>query len=107
MSPRLDRFPDDLVRMAQFSKAIGHPARLDLLHVLAAKGPSPLGDLVTQIPLAASTVTQHLVLLERSGLVHVGRGAREYVVDREALEENGQALSDFFGPLVAPQAGLR
>ncbi len=102
MTPRLERFPDDLVRMAQFSKAIGHPARLDLLHVLSEWGPSPLGDLVTRIPLAAATVTQHLVLLEKGGLVHAGRGVREYAVDREAVRENGRALADFLGPLVHP-----
>ena len=101
MTPRLERFPDDLVRMAQFSKAIGHPARLDLLHVLSEWGPSLGGPRHPDPPRRGHGDPAPRPARE-GGLVHAGRGVEEYAVNREAVRENGRALADFLGPLVHP-----
>lgn len=55
--------------LAAFAKAIGHPARVRLLKILA--GGVCLGsDLVDQIGLAQSTVSEHLRVLRTAGLIH-------------------------------------
>ena len=55
--------------LAAYTKAIGHPARVRLLKVLASGG--CLGsDLVKQLNLAQSTVSEHLRILKQAGLVH-------------------------------------
>lgn len=95
MTPRFDRFPDDLVSVARFSRAIGHPARLELIKMLAEAGSAPLNDLARPIPLAPATVTQHVVSLEKYGLVHAGRGRGEFVLDAHALRTNGDALAAY------------
>lgn len=99
MTPRFDRFPDDLVVLARFSRAIGHPARLDLLQMLAEAGPAPINDLAKRVPLATATVTQHLVSLEKHGLVRARRARREFALDGRALRENRDALTAYLDAL--------
>jgi DNA-binding transcriptional ArsR family regulator len=55
--------------LAGFFKALSHPVRVHLFRVLLKKGPSSCGDLVASVPLAQSTVSQHLGKLKASGLV--------------------------------------
>ncbi|WP_425088004.1 ArsR/SmtB family transcription factor [Stappia sp.] len=50
-------------------KALGHPARLEILQALAACDTACCGDLVKRLPLAQSTVSQHLAVLRAAGLV--------------------------------------
>lgn len=50
-------------------KALGHPARLEILHVLAARGTCICGEVVDVLPLAQSTVSQHLKVLMEAGFV--------------------------------------
>lgn len=58
------------VKLAKLCKALGHPARVLILrHVLTHRG-ATCGDIVAQLPLAQSTVSQHLRVLCEAGLVH-------------------------------------
>ena len=55
--------------LANYAKAMGHPARVRLLKILASGG--CLGsDLVSQLGLAQSTVSEHLRILRQAGLIH-------------------------------------
>ncbi len=59
----------DEKELAAYAKAIGHPARVRLLKILAGGG--CLGsDLVAQVGLAQSTVSEHLRVLKQAGLIH-------------------------------------
>jgi ArsR family transcriptional regulator len=61
---------DTGVRLASLCKALGHPARLAILRYLAARrGTCTCGDIVDQLPLAQSTVSQHLKVLKDAGLI--------------------------------------
>ncbi|CAM3821207.1 ArsR/SmtB family transcription factor [Parendozoicomonas haliclonae] len=68
----LDELSFDLAaekELAYYAKALAHPARIRLLTVLAAGG--CLGsDLVEQLGLAQSTVSEHLRILREAGFVH-------------------------------------
>ncbi len=55
--------------MAVFAKAIGHPARVQILRLLIRKNACICGDIVEELPLAQSTVSQHLKVLKEAGLV--------------------------------------
>jgi ArsR family transcriptional regulator, arsenate/arsenite/antimonite-responsive transcriptional repressor len=55
--------------LAAFAKAIGHPARVQILRILARKNECICGDLVGELPLAQSTVSQHLKVLKEAGLI--------------------------------------
>jgi ArsR family transcriptional regulator len=55
--------------LALLCKALGHPARVRLLKHLIDYGTCFFGDLSEIVPLAASTVSQHITVLKEAGLV--------------------------------------
>ncbi len=60
---------EQLEQLALFCKALAHPARLQILRFLAQVDTCFCGDIVKQLPLAQSTVSQHLKILKEAGLV--------------------------------------
>lgn len=55
--------------LATFAKAISHPARIAILKVLARCNECICGEIVEVLPLAQSTVSQHLKELQKAGLI--------------------------------------
>ncbi len=55
--------------LASLSKALGHPARVKILRILVRRNASVCGDIVEELPLAQSTVSQHLKVLKDAGLI--------------------------------------
>ena len=55
--------------LALFAKALGHPARVLILRLLVRKEACICGDIVDELPLAQSTVSQHLKVLKQAGLI--------------------------------------
>lgn len=51
------------------AKAIGHPARIKILRYLAHKNACICGDIVDELGLAQSTVSQHLKVLKDAGII--------------------------------------
>lgn len=55
--------------LAELSRALGHPARVKILRLLASRNSCVCGELVDELPLAQSTVSQHLKVLKDAGLI--------------------------------------
>ena len=55
--------------LATLAKALGHPARVKIVRILIQKNACICGDIVGELPLAQSTVSQHLKVLKEAGLV--------------------------------------
>jgi ArsR family transcriptional regulator len=55
--------------LATLAKAVGHPARVQILRLLVRREACICGDIVDELPLAQSTVSQHLKVLKDAGLV--------------------------------------
>ena len=55
--------------LARLSKAVGHPARVAILRLLVRREACICGDIVDELPLAQSTVSQHLKILKEAGLI--------------------------------------
>ena len=55
--------------LALLAKAVGHPARVQILRLLARRTTCVCGDIVDELPLAQSTVSQHLKVLKDAGLI--------------------------------------
>ena len=73
--------------LAALAKAIGHPARVRILRILVRRESCICGEIVEELPLAQSTVSQHLKILKDAGLI---RGEIDgprvcYCVDAHAL----------------------
>ncbi len=62
--------PDADEELAALAKAVGHPARVQILRLLAVRSSCVCGDIVDELPLAQSTVSQHLKVLKEAGLIH-------------------------------------
>ena len=61
-----DRTADDFAKLAW---AIAHPARIQIVRLLIGREACVCGEIVDQLPLAQSTVSQHLKILKESGLI--------------------------------------
>ncbi len=62
-----DNDPDEA--LARMAKALGHPARIRILRILAQREGCVCGDLVEALPLAQSTVSEHLRVVKEAGFV--------------------------------------
>jgi len=56
-------------KLAQYAKALAHPARIAILQLLLRKQTCICGDIVEELPLSQSTVSQHLKELKSAGLI--------------------------------------
>src|SRR5215831_11351003 len=56
-------------KLAKYAKALAHPARVAILKFLAKQNSCMCGDIVEELPLSQSTVSQHLRELKEAGLI--------------------------------------
>lgn len=86
-------------QLARWAKALSHPARVAILNVLMRRQACICGDIVDELPLSQSTVSQHLKELKEAGLIKGDvDGPRVcYCIDEKAWARAQQALGDFFG----------
>lgn len=94
--PELDLTEDDLDEdeLARYAKALGHPARVAILRILMTRETCVCGEIVEELPLAQSTVSQHLKQLKEAGLI---RGEIDgprvcYCVEPSAMKRFGALL---------------
>lgn len=79
---------DDAEReLAELARAIGHPIRVRILRMLSSAASAGCGDLVSALPVAQSTVSQHLKVLREAGLVRgdVEGAGRSYCIDPRGM----------------------
>lgn len=94
-------FDEKQVKTAEFAKALGHPARIAILEILAQRDTCICGDITDQLPLAQSTVSQHLKALKSAGII-TGEidGVRTcYCLDEENIAELKAIMESFLNSL--------
>lgn len=94
MHDRLPLKPLEAAFLADACKALAHPARIRILEHLLEENRCICGRIVDIIPLAQSTVSQHLKVLKEAGLVKGEVEGRNtcYCADRQRLAR----FNDFF-----------
>ncbi len=92
-------FGEDEQQLAKFAKALAHPARIAILSELAKRQSCVCGEIVEVMPLAQSTVSQHLKELLAAGLIQgTVDGAKScYCINPEAIEQFEKMLGAFLG----------
>lgn len=85
-TPTVEIDVDDLARMC---KAISHPARLQLLRHLINYGECYFGSLADVLPLAPSTISNHVSILKEAGLIEGSSDMQRvcYCVNQERLQQ--------------------
>jgi ArsR family transcriptional regulator len=73
--------------LATLAKALGHPTRVRILRLLSERSACVTGDLVAQLPLAQSTVSEHLRILREAGLIQgeIEGPRTSYCIDRARI----------------------
>jgi DNA-binding transcriptional ArsR family regulator len=90
-------------KIAKYGKALAHPARIAILELLARKQSCICGDIVDELPLSQSTVSQHLKELKEAGLI---KGDIEgvkvcYCIDEKEWENAKTYLNNLFSAVVS------
>ncbi|WP_010664140.1 ArsR/SmtB family transcription factor [Marinilabilia salmonicolor] len=82
-------FDADLQDAALLYKALGHPARLQILGYLAETKVCITGDISEELPLSRTTVNQHLSELKKAGLIqgHVNGKHTNYCLNPEKVKK--------------------
>lgn len=98
-----DEFIQKEQDLAGFAKAMSHPARIAILKVLAQRNECICGEIVKMLPLAQSTVSQHLKELKTAGLVSgTIDGPRScYCINWKAFEKFNHEFNSLFTILKA------
>ncbi len=60
---------DEQKKIARYAKAMGHPIRMYVLELLSKQSCCYSGDLTDELPIAKSTLSQHLKELKEAGLI--------------------------------------
>lgn len=86
---------EEQVRIARIAKALAHPVRIAILQMLAAQSCCYHGDMSEVIPVAKSTLSQHLKELREAGLIQgeITLPTVKYCINRE----NWQIAKSLFG----------
>lgn len=93
-----EEFSVNDLSIAKYAKALSHPARVAILNLLVRKQACICGDIVDELPLAQSTVSQHLKVLKDAGLIKGEiEGARVcYCIDENEWKNAKNLFGDFF-----------
>lgn len=105
MLTKADCFDTDLASLAEKAKALSHPARLEIIRILARRTECICGEIVDDLPLAQASVSRHLKTLKEAGLVQgtVDGPSVCYCLNAEAVRALRTQFNDFFDAL-APLA---
>jgi ArsR family transcriptional regulator len=89
-------------RSSAIAKALGHPARIAILKLLSQRTTCFCGDITEVLPLAQSTVSQHLKALKSAGLI-TGEveGVRTcYCLNPDGIKELEATLTELSSELI-------
>jgi DNA-binding transcriptional ArsR family regulator len=90
-------FTDEQKRAARYAKAMGHPVRMFVLELLSKQACCYSGNLTDILPIAKSTLSQHLKELKEAGLI---QGETEpprikYCINKDNWKEAQNLFRDF------------
>jgi len=90
---------DEQRRTARYAKAMGHPVRLYVLELLSSQSCCYSGDLSEDLPIAKSTLSQHLKELKDAGLIQgeIESPRIKYCLNKESWKEAQILFKSFLG----------
>lgn len=85
-------------QIANFANAMGHPVRIAILDLLASQTCCYHGDLSDELPIANSTLSQHLKVLKDAGLIQgeINPPKTKYCINRQNYEIASTLFASFF-----------
>ena len=94
----MDILTDEQKQLARFAKALGHPIRVYILELLSKQACCYSGDLAEELPIARSTLSQHLKELKSAGLIQgeTNPPKIKYCIDKENWTKANKLLFSLF-----------
>jgi predicted transcriptional regulator len=93
-------YTDDQEKMARYAKALSHPVRVFVMDFLANNLDKCCysGDMAEELPIARSTLSEHLKELKKAGLIQgeINPPYIKYCINRENWDEAKLLLNRFF-----------
>lgn len=88
-------------KLARFAKALSHPTRIQILQLLNSQSCCYTGDLVDILPIAQSTVSQHLKELKEAGLIQgeISPPKTRYCINKENWRLAQAMFDDLFNSI--------
>lgn len=85
------------VLLSSYAKALAHPIRIKILDILKKKQTCICGDFVTELPIAQATVSQHLKVLKKAGLIRgtISGPSVCYCINTENFTEFKNLINNF------------
>lgn len=85
-------------RAARIAKALSHPARIAILQLLNEQACCYHGDMADELPIAKSTLSQHLTELKNAGLIQgdITPPTVKYCINQENWDLAQQIFNSFF-----------
>lgn len=85
-------------KIARYAKALGHPIRMYVMELLSNQSCCYSGDLTNELPIAKSTLSQHLKELKDAGLIQgeIESPKIKYCVNKENWKEAQLLFKKFF-----------
>lgn len=95
---KAELFDENLRECTKFFKALSHPARLQIIKLLAENRSCIPGEILDELPLSRTTVSQHLTELKKAGLItcYLHGVKVHYCLNCDRLEKVKIAFTDFF-----------
>jgi len=95
---KTEEFRKTHLDLATLAKALGHPARIAILQFLIKSKSCICGDIVDELPLSQSTVSQHLKELKSAGLIkgNIDGPSVCYCIDEKNWFKAKKLLGDLF-----------
>lgn len=89
-------FTEEQRQTAVFAKALGHPARIAILNLLNSQACCFHGDMAEILPIAKSTLSQHLKELKKAGLIQgdITPPQTKYCINRDNWETAKNLLNN-------------
>jgi DNA-binding transcriptional ArsR family regulator len=93
----METYTDDQQRLARIAKALGHPVRVYIMDFLSKQACCYSGDLSELLPIAKSTLSQHLKELKDAGLIQgeIETPKIRYCLNKENWEEAKSLFKGF------------
>lgn len=94
-------FTKEQEQTARFAKAMAHPVRIAILQLLHSQSCCYHGDMAEELPIAKSTLSQHLNELKDAGLIQgeITPPTVTYCINKENWEKAKGLFDGFFGEI--------
>lgn len=95
-----EHYTESQLKIARYARALGHPVRVFIVEYLATRHNSCCysGDMAEQLPIARSTLSEHLKELKTAGLIQgeISPPKIKYCINRENWQEAKELFKDLF-----------